>query len=144
MLDKTTLYNNIKNEMVNKITMIWKDENGQDVTIKPFESGTATLTYTKDGKPKTVTGFDAMIEIVVDKVLDHLITNTKSSLLQRFEKLEIDFDSLVTSLAGVGVGSATAVPAAIAAFRATSNTSSRASDKIIAATELPTIIYGKT
>ena len=75
-------------------------------------------------------GIDALIEIIIRETLNYLQQNVEIVMKDRIDKLETDFDSFVTSMAGSGVGAATAVPAAVASYLLTSDTVSRAALKI--------------
>lgn len=67
------------------------------------------------------TGFEILIKVLINKIMEHILSNIENNLLQRFDLLESDLDSFVKSMLGVGVGPATAVPAAVTAWIATSN-----------------------
>jgi hypothetical protein len=160
-LSNTELYDDIKNSVIAALntvtTNVPKIEGGKSAGEEPLNIFDADKVETKYGtsarkmtySEENYSGIEVIVEIIADKVaekvINHFKDNIKSSLLERFELLESDFDSFVTSMLGVGAGPSTAVPAAVAAFLLTSNTVQRVSEKLTATgEETPTIIYGRT
>jgi hypothetical protein len=131
-LDKIELEKLIK-DVLETVTMdidtVDSDGKKQTQNIKPFKDGQKIMTLETS---KDVNGLDALVKVMSDKILSHLVENVETSLLERFEKLESDFDSFVIALNGAGAGPATAVPAAIATWLALpiNNTVARVTDKI--------------
>jgi hypothetical protein len=144
-LDNSILYTNIKTELANNVTMNTYDVNGKAITIHPFgQDGNpkANMVYNSGGISESATGFDIIIKVISEKVIQHITDNIQTTLLDRFEKLETDFDNFVTAMNGVGVGPSTAVPAAVVAFLATSNTVSRLADKTAESLIQKDYLYG--
>lgn len=73
---------------------------------------------------------EEQVEKLAKAIVDHIVENIENLLLERFDNLESDFDGFVQAMAGVGAGPATAVPAGVATFLATSKTLTRATQKI--------------
>lgn len=150
-LNENTLYTEIKEYVtsaLNSVTMSADD--GETINI--FDSSSVQSKYGNDPKfmnynGTQYTGIGVIVEILSDKiaekVVEHLTENIKTSLLERFELLEIDFDNFVNAMLTVGVGAATAVPAVVTTYKAASNTNVRSTNKTTALSEGSPIIYGR-
>lgn len=141
-LNEETLKSIIKSQL-DEVTMdfpVVDDEgNLSNSIINPFKDGTPTMT---DGDGNDVRGLDAIVNSISEKVISHFVENTETSLLDRFDKLESDFDSFVQAMLGVGVGPSTAVPAGVTAWLTTSNTVTRVTDKASAELAEKPYIFG--
>jgi hypothetical protein len=89
--------------------------NTPDTQVTQF-SNTQKPAYSENYSTDKLVGLNSMVESIVKETVSYIIENMELVPKSRYDQLESDFDAFVVAMSTVGVGPATAVPAAVAAF----------------------------
>ncbi|MFW6272823.1 MAG: hypothetical protein ACOC2U_03485 [bacterium] len=118
MLNGDELKNSIIDEL-KTVVMTTEDENGNEKTIKPFDSSDKKKQFDGDK-----TGLETIVDKIANKVIEKIVDNIDDTLKKRLDFLELDYNLLTAGLAAIGI-------TATAAGSGQTNAASRASLKTL-------------